>query len=104
MSYRSDAIEADPDVLGCKDVLVYPNPVKRGYDGPIAIRGLVPNGSVRISDIHGGLVFQTVAQGTQAVWNGQDLSGNPVASGVYMVMVSDEAGEFGCFTKVLITR
>jgi ligand-binding sensor domain-containing protein len=104
LSYRSDAITPEQDVLGCKDLLVYPNPVRSEYAGPVAIRGLVPNGTVRITDIHGGLVFQTTALGTQAVWNGTNNTDKRVPTGVYVVYSTDEAGEFSCVTKVMVYR
>ena len=104
LSYRSDAITADEEVVGCGNILVYPNPVRSEYTGPVAIQGLIPNGTVRITDIHGGLVFQTTALGTQAVWNGTDNSGKRVPTGVYVVYSTDEAGEFSCVTKVMMYR
>ncbi|MFM1744417.1 MAG: hypothetical protein RLZZ630_354, partial [Bacteroidota bacterium] len=104
LSYRGDAITPEEEVVGCGNVLVYPNPVQSAYSGPIAIQGLIPNGSVRIADIHGGLVYQTTALGTQAVWNGTDNSGSRVPTGVYVVYSTDEAGEFSCVTKVMVYR
>jgi len=41
------------------DVLVYPNPIRPEYDGPIAIKGLVENAEVKITDIAGNLIFET---------------------------------------------
>lgn len=104
MSYQSDAIEGPADLLGCEDVLVYPNPVVREYDGPVAIRGVVPNGSVKITDVNGGLVFQTTALGTQAIWNGRNLQGEEVGTGVYLVFSSDALGENTCVTKIMYFR
>lgn len=104
MSYRGDAIEPAEGSLACEDLLVYPNPVRSEYNGPIAIKGLVPNGNVRITDVNGGLVFITKSLGTQAVWDGRRLNGERVASGVYLVFSSDETGENTCTTKVMIFR
>ena len=80
---------------------MYPNPVRKEYDGPIAIKGLVPNGIVKITDVSGGLVFQTTALGTQAIWNGTNLKGEKVATGVYLVFSSDATSENNCVTKLM---
>lgn len=104
MSYQSDAIDAEALVTGCSDVLVYPNPVKSEYDGPIAIKGLVPNGVFKITDVSGGLVYQSTALGTQAIWEGRNLQGEKVNSGVYLVFSSDPLGENTCVTKLMFFR
>lgn len=104
MSYQSDAVEASADIVGCNDILVYPNPVERTYDGPVAIKGVVPNGIVKITDVNGGLVYQTTALGTQAIWNGRNLQGEEVSTGVYIVFSSDPASENTCVTKLMYFR
>lgn len=71
------------------DVLVYPNPVQPDYSGPIAIRGLIENAEVKITDINGHLVYQTNALGGQAIWSGNDYDDNRVSSGVYLVFSSN---------------
>jgi len=101
ISYQSDAIDVDELIAGCDGVMVYPNPVKAEYSGPIAIKGLVPNGIVKITDLSGGLVYQTSALGTQAIWDGRNFSGEKVASGVYLVFSSDATSENNCVTKLM---
>ncbi len=64
---------------------VFPNPVPPDYSGAIAIKGLARDANVKIVDITGSLVFETKALGGQAIWNGKDLHGNRVGSGVYIV-------------------
>jgi len=67
------------------NALVYPNPVRPDYTGPIAIRGLARDANVKITDIQGRLVYETQALGGQAVWDGRDYNGRRAASGVYLV-------------------
>ncbi len=67
------------------EVYAFPNPVRPEYDGPIAIKGLAENANVKITDIQGQIVYETVATGGQAIWNGRDFSGRKPASGVYLV-------------------
>jgi hypothetical protein len=47
---------------------------------------------VKITDVTGKLVFQTRAQGGQAVWTGRDYTGHRPQSGVYLVFASDATG------------
>jgi type IX secretion system protein PorZ/two component regulator with propeller domain len=98
ISYRGDAIEGEG---GCGDVLVYPNPVREDYSGPIAIKGLVPNGNVKITDVSGNLIYETTANGSQAIWNGENFEGRKAQTGVYLIFSSDSDGTNTCITKLL---
>jgi len=64
---------------------VFPNPVPSTYTGYIAIKGLARDANVKIVDITGSLVYETKALGGQAIWDGNDLHGNRVGSGVYII-------------------
>lgn len=89
VSYRGTATDGGKEN---KDVMVFPNPVKSGYNGTIAIKGLVENADVRITDISGQLVYRTKALGGQAVWNGLDYTGRRPQSGVYLVFTTNKDG------------
>lgn len=86
-SFRSTATEGTAEN---NNVLVFPNPVPPGYTGSIAIRGLAENAIVKITELDGRLVYQTRALGGQAVWNGKNYKGGSVATGVYLVLASDD--------------
>jgi len=98
-SYRGFATEAG--IRHSDDVYAYPNPVRRGYDGYIAVKGLVRNANVKITDISGNLVWETVAEGGQAIWNGQDLRGRRPSTGVYLVFSTNDDGEETMVTKIM---
>ncbi len=101
ISYRNDATEGLEDFT---DVYAFPNPVKPGYEGPIAIKGLVENAIVKITDVSGGLVYQTKALGGQAIWYGRNFSGEKSASGVYLVFCSNDDGTKTFITKILLVN
>jgi len=98
ISYRGSATEGGETN---EDVYAFPNPVKNGYDGYIGIKGLVTNAQIRITDIGGRIVYSTKAEGGQAIWNGKNLSGKRVKTGVYLVFASDEKGKEKVVTKIL---
>lgn len=100
-SYRGTATEG---TNRNESLLVFPNPVPSGYNGTIAIRGVASNAIVKITELNGRLVYQTRAQGGQAVWNGRDYRGNRVASGVYLVLVSDDAGQEKASTRIVFIK
>ncbi|MGL1664239.1 T9SS type A sorting domain-containing protein, partial [Vibrio parahaemolyticus] len=84
------------------NVVVYPNPVPAQFNGTIGIRGLTGNTIIKITELNGRLVYQTRSTGGQATWNSRDLNGNKVASGVYLVVIRDEAGTEKLVTKIII--
>lgn len=88
-SFRSTATEGGEKN---EDVLVFPNPVPPGYTGTIAIRGLVNNAIVKITELDGRLVYQARALGGQAIWDGRNYRGQKISSGAYLVLVSEEGG------------
>ncbi|MEP7279252.1 MAG: two-component regulator propeller domain-containing protein [Bacteroidota bacterium] len=83
------------------NVLVFPNPVPPGYAGTIAIRGLADNAIVKITELDGRLVYQTRALGGQATWNGKNYKGGMVSTGVYLVLVSNDARTEKIATKIV---
>ncbi len=88
-------------------VYAYPNPVRPDYTGPIAIKGLVRDANVKITDINGNLVYETKALGGQAVWDGMDYNGVKASTGVYLVFSANENASFSSdayVTKILIVR
>lgn len=99
-SFRSTATEGENTN---SHVLVFPNPVPPGYQGTIAIRGLVNNALVKIAEMNGRLVFQTRALGGQAIWNGRNYRNEKVASGIYLVLVRDDNGSEKIATKIAIS-
>lgn len=84
---------------------VYPNPVRPGFDiveEKVKIKDLPENVNIKITDIEGNLVAEAQSRTNQryngfnleidggiAYWNGKNLANNVVASGVYLIMLSD---------------
>jgi hypothetical protein len=101
LGYRGGATEG---ALSASCASVFPNPVRPGYQGPVAITGLVADSDVRITDMAGNLVYKTTSLGGQALWPGTDLGGQRVASGVYLVLATSPGGISDCNTKVLVVR
>lgn len=113
-----------------EDVYVYPNPVRPEYDilgyddlnninNGIKISGLTESVNIKITDIEGNLVAEAQSQinkrtsranynfaidGGTGIWNGKNLRGNIVASGVYLLLISDLESFETKVLKVLIVR
>jgi hypothetical protein len=98
ISYKGDAL-AGSRVYD--HVVVYPNPVRETYEGPVAIKGLVTGTNVKITDMGGNLVFETTSLGGQAIWDGKNFRGERVATGVYMIYLASPDGAFSHVTKLL---
>ena len=101
ISYRSDATKG---AASQGKTRVFPNPVKENYTGKIAISGLISNANVKITDIAGNLVYETIANGGQAIWNGRTKTGERAATGVYLVFSTDIYGEENEISKILFIR
>lgn len=101
ISYRGTATEG---VSTHSDVKVFPNPVRPEYTGFVSVNGLVTNAWIKITDLSGQLVYQTRADGGQISWNGRDLNGNRVATGVYLVLATSDLGEETVAAKIVFIR
>lgn len=101
ISYRSDATLAAETH---SDVRVFPNPVEPGFEGAIAITGLVRDADIKIRNMAGEVVYATRSNGGEAVWSGKDLSGRRVATGVYIVFSSNAEGTETAAAKILFIK
>lgn len=99
LSYKSEATSGGESH---QNVMVYPNPVRENYRGKIAIKGLVQDAKVRITDLTGNLVTATTALGGQAVWDGTNGDGNRVQTGVYLVFSTNTYGSETNVAKILL--
>jgi hypothetical protein len=99
VSYQSDASEAGSDF---GNVYAYPNPVRQGFTGVITITGLVENTQVKITDLNGNLVCQTISNGSIATWDGKDVHGRKVNTGIYMAICLSADGTKNAITKILV--
>tara|TARA_R110002049_G_scaffold1113_8_gene8230 strand:- start:433 stop:2775 length:2343 start_codon:yes stop_codon:yes gene_type:complete len=102
VSFRSGGSSALEDL---QSAYAYPNPVRPGFDiveQKVKIKDISENVNIKITDIEGNLVAEAQSRTNQrysgynleidggtAFWNGKNLANNIVASGVYLVMLSD---------------
>jgi hypothetical protein len=82
-------------------IFVFPNPVRENFTGDIAINGLIENSLVKVTDLNGNLVYETISLGGQVLWDGKNFSGEKVSTGVYLVFCSSEDGLLSKVTKLL---
>ena len=101
MSYRSNATSGE---VVQRETYVFPNPVRENYRGNIAINKLINNAFVKITDFNGELVYQTIANGGQANWDGNNFNNERVGSGVYLVFSTDENGYEKMVSKILFIK
>ena len=101
ISYLSDATHGHETH---KNVSVYPNPVRPEFNGFIAIKGLVEDADVKITDLNGTLVYETTALGGQAVWDGKNGYGVRVNTGVYLIFSSNSFGTETNVAKILFVQ
>jgi hypothetical protein len=87
MVLRGEAIDGE---TYHSPIEVFPNPVRPEYEGPITIRGVSENSRVKITTVDGKLVYETIALGGQAVWDGRDLKGRKPETGVYLIFASSD--------------
>lgn len=90
VSYRADASYQDEEY---SDVQVFPNPVRPEFQGPITIQGIRYDSDVKVTDVAGNLVYQTKSNGGTATWNGKNLQGEPVKSGVYLFWTATNSAD-----------
>lgn len=102
-SYMSDAT-ATNESMSKDNVYAYPNPVKPDYTGLITITGLSFNADVKITTSNGVLVAEGKSTGGSFTWDGTDLKGKRVASGIYLVQTATEGGGSGTVCKIAIIR
>lgn len=100
-SYRATATEANEND---SKVLIFPNPVLPNYKGQIAIKNIPENAIVYVTTSNGNVVFKTKAQGGQAVWNGLQPNGQPIAAGVYLVYIKEQQGNQNLMSKLVVIQ
>ena len=103
-----------------EDAFVYPNPVRPGFNlaiDKVKIKNLSENVNVKITDVTGNLVAEAQSNtnlrfkgynleidGGTAYWNGKNLANNTVASGVYVVLISDLDNLETKVLKIMLVR
>ena len=101
VSYKDNTIKSSSDY---SNMYVYPNPVRPDYSGPIVIKGLIENSLIKITDSNGNIAFESYSSGGELVWDGNDLNGKAVRSGVYLIFASGNVGQNSKVIKLLIVR
>ena len=66
--------------------------------------GLSNKCNLKITDIEGNLVYETISQGGTIEWDTKAFGNYNVASGVYMIFISSQDGTDTTVKKVMIIR
>ena len=89
------------------DIFIYPNPVYLDKSSPVTVTidGLIRDTDIKILDISGKLInYFSSPGGRIASWDGKDVNGNLVNSGIYLIVAYDQEGNSVATAKVAILR
>lgn len=82
-----------------------PNPVYLPNHSTVEIRGLVDDCTVKVLALNGKVIKQFTAQGGgRAFWDCRDGDGGSVASGIYIIVAHNKAGDQIASSKVAVIR
>ncbi|GAB1856958.1 two-component regulator propeller domain-containing protein [Flavobacteriaceae bacterium MHTCC 0001] len=117
VSYQTGSASTEQDFTKSH---AYPNPVRPAFDiveEKVKISDLPENVNIKITDIEGNLVaeaesgtnlryngFNLEIDGGIAYWNGKNLANNIVASGVYLILLSDLESFETKVIKLMVVR
>lgn len=100
-SYRGNATEGSNEF---SNVYAFPNPVREDFAGNVTITGLMRDTEIRITDVSGNLVYETLSDGGLATWDLNNLQGSKVSTGVYIIFCSGPERSQSAVTKILVIR
>jgi hypothetical protein len=100
-SFRGDATGG---VKKFTRVFTFPNPVREDFSGNVTITGLMKDSQIRITDISGNLVYETISEGGTATWDLNTYNGKRVSTGVYLVFCASKDGSQSIVTKMLVIK
>lgn len=101
ISFKGIATEANENL---NNVYVYPNPVRPEFSGTVKVAGLLDKANIKITDIEGNLVYETISEGGTIEWDTSAFGKYKVATGVYMIFISAQDGGETKVKKVMIIR
>ncbi|NMB80978.1 MAG: T9SS type A sorting domain-containing protein, partial [Ignavibacteria bacterium] len=89
------------------ELFVYPNPliISGNENVQVTIDGLIKNSNLKVFDISGNLIRDFKSPGGKiAFWDGKDINGNYVSSGIYVIVAYDEEANNVTTSKVAVIR
>ena len=99
LSFRGESIRS-AEALG--SLKIYPNPIRRDFNGVLSIEGTTDYSTLKIATTAGRVVASMAVGGGKVTWNMRDPSGNRIAPGIYLVYVIDETGRERTAGKFLV--
>ncbi|MCA4809093.1 T9SS type A sorting domain-containing protein [Empedobacter stercoris] len=101
VSYNGDV---STEANNFNNAIAYPNPYRPEYKGNVTIKNLPNRALVKITDIVGNLLFEKKADGGVIEWNTNNSKGKPVASGIYLVLMTNADGTETKTLKIAVVR
>ncbi len=88
------------------ELFAYPNPLLvDGQSNLLTIDGLIKDAEIKILSVSGKLISEFPSPGGRvAYWDGKDLDGKFVSSGVYFIVAYDQDGNNVASTKIAVLR
>ena len=102
-SFKTAAIKPQDSFT---NLFVYPSPfILNGGNNQLTISGLVVDSDIKILTIAGRLISEFSSPGGNvAFWDGKDMNGNYVSSGIYLVVAFDKEGNNAVAGKIAVIR
>ncbi len=101
IGFKGNATEGGENM---DDVYAFPNPANQKQHNFVTIRGLIEGVNIKIVDVAGNLVYETISKGGSVTWDLTAFGKYKVASGVYIALITNEDGTQTQTTKILVIK